>query len=251
MTVEEFFKSNKRVAVALSGGVDSATVLFLAKKYADSVKAYFVKSQFQPAFELADAKNICSYIDTELEVINLDVLKCENIASNPTDRCYYCKKLMFDSIIEKAQKDGYSTVIDGTNASDDIYERAGMKALNVLNILSPFMQCGIGKKAVREIACENGLFVHDKPSYACLATRVPANERITKDILDKTEQAESKLFNLGFTDFRIRYDRGSAKIQLTEKDMHLFLENREKITDMLSQYYENIFLDLKARCSDE
>lgn len=251
MTIDEFFKSNKCVAVALSGGVDSVVVLFLAKKYADSVKAYFVKSQFQPAFELADAKSVCSDINAELEVINLDVLKCENIAANPKDRCYYCKKMMFDSIIEKAQNDGYSTVIDGTNASDDMNDRAGMKALNTLNILSPLMQCGIDKKAVRKIARENGLFVHNKPSYACLATRVPNGQIITKDILDKTEQAESILFNLGFKDFRIRYDRDSAKVQLTEKDMHLFFENREKITDMLSKYYDNVFLDLKARCSDE
>ncbi|MCC8072678.1 MAG: ATP-dependent sacrificial sulfur transferase LarE [Clostridiales bacterium] len=251
MDIKEFFKLNSSVAVACSGGVDSAVLLFLAKKYAKECKAYFVKTEFQPDFEENDAREICKFVDIPLTVIEHSVLSEENIISNTKRRCYFCKKSIFTLICNHAHFDGFDTVIDGTNASDDIDDRAGTFALRELGVLSPLRLCGINKTEIRKIAKENDLFLYNKPSYACLATRIPFNTKITSDILKITEIAENKLSSLGFTDFRIRYLNGSAKLQLSKNDMELICEKRKEVVSFLSQYYDEIYLDLNERQTDE
>lgn len=245
--IEDFFKLHKNITVAFSGGVDSAVLLFLAKKYAQSVCAVYVKSDFQPQFELEDAKKLCLDLNTELNVIELDVLGNDEINANPADRCYYCKKDMFTSIIAFADINAAGQVVEGTNFSDDVSDRPGYKALNELGVLSPLRSCGYTKSDIRRLAFENGIFVHNKPSYACLATRVPTGTQITKDILHKTEGAENELFNLGFTDFRIRYLNGAAKIQVKDDQLGLALKNKDIIINKLNPYYDDILLDLKGR----
>ncbi len=247
MNIKEYFSVNKNIIVAFSGGVDSAVLLLLAKKYADHVAAVFVKSEFQPDFELEDAVRVSYEIGVALNIININVINNINIISNPADRCYYCKKMIMQSICEFASKyDGY-VIADGTNASDDVNDRAGYKALQELGIHSPLRMSGITKEQIRQIAKENNISVSDKPSYACLATRVPAGTKITAQILDKTEKAEQKLFNLGFNDFRIRYMDGNALLQLNAKDFKMFLDKKEEIYSILSKFYNNVYLDLKGR----
>lgn len=247
MHINDFFSKYDKVVVAVSGGVDSAALLHMALKHAISVKAVFVKSVFQPAFELEDAQKICNELGIRLDVLDIDVLSNADIAENPVGRCYYCKKAIFSRINDYAsQLDGY-TVIEGTNASDDVVERAGYKALGELGIMSPLRLCCYTKDMVREYAKSNNLFVHSKPSYACLATRVPSGTRITYDVLNKTEMAENELFKLGFTDFRVRYYNGDAVLSLTSRDHQKLYECRDKVLDALKPYYKNIFLDLKER----
>ena len=247
MEIKEFFNDHKSAAVAFSGGVDSAVLLMLAKKHAEKVKAYFVKSQFQPAFELEDAKEIAALLDVELEVIFLDALSDELVAGNPPDRCYHCKKHIFDAICGKAKKGGFSFVLDGTNASDDAADRPGMKALFELGVLSPLRECNLTKEKIRRIAAEAKLPVADKPSYACLATRIPSGERLTAEKLSITERAEDEMRRLGFRNFRVRSRNGGAKLELGAAEFERLFEKRREILERLSEYYDGVTLDLKER----
>ena len=251
MTIDEFFSKHSSVAVALSGGVDSALLLSLAAEKAERSKAYFVKSQFQPAFELEDARRVAEGAGVQLEVINVDVLSHSEIASNPENRCYYCKKLIFSTIIDSAERDGFDVVCDGTNATDDLDDRPGARALKELGVLSPLRLCGIGKPEVRLLAEKRGVEVYAKPSYACLATRIMSGNPITARALEVIEKAEGELFSLGYSDFRIRSRGKGALLQLGRCDFELFVSLREQTAAVLNKYYENAFLDLKERSTDE
>lgn len=247
MNLNDFFLKYNKVALAFSGGVDSAYLLYYAKKCGADIKAYYVKSDFQPEFELNDAKKLANELNADLSIINLDVLKHDDICKNPKNRCYYCKKQIFNAIVKSALNDGYNVIIDGTNASDDAEERAGMKVLKELNVLSPLRLCGLTKEQIREKSKEANLFTFDKPAYSCLATRIKTGEYITKDKLKTTEYAESVLFDLGFTDFRVRMFENSAKIQLKENQFTLFMGKRAEILEKLKNLYDNVLLDLEVR----
>ena len=247
MEIKKFFENNSAVAVAFSGGVDSAVLLLLAKKYAKRVKAYFVKAQFQPQFELDDARAVAALLDADMKIIELDVLKDETVKQNPNNRCYYCKKNIFSEIIKNAKKDGFSVILDGTNASDDISDRPGYRALREMNVYSPLKLCGYTKSDIRKLALKNKLPVANKPSYACLATRIPTGTKITDELLKKTEQAENALRKEGFENFRVRYLNGAAKLELGKNEHKLLVEKKERVYTLLSKLYDGVLLDLKER----
>ncbi len=247
MTLEEFFREHPKVAIAFSGGVDSSYLLYAAKKYAKAFCAYYASSEFQPAFEAEDARRLAKELDAPLKVLDLSILEEPRVCENPADRCYYCKTAIFTAITRAAASDGFSVILDGTNASDDVASRPGIKALRELSVLSPLQECGLTKDAIRAASREAGLFTWDKPAYACLATRIKTGEPITADKLKKVEASESFLFGLGFSDFRVRSESGNAKIQLREKDLPLLLECRQEILEKLGRYYNSIVLDLEVR----
>lgn len=247
MELKTFFTENPRFAIAFSGGVDSSYLLHAAKMSGCDVKAYFVKTPFQPQFELDDAAKMAYMLSVPMAVDKIDVLGNTEVTQNPSDRCYYCKKAVFQCITEHAASDGYDLVCDGTNASDDAGDRAGMRALSDLGIRSPLRDCGLTKKEIRSLSCEAGLFTHDKPSYACLATRIPTGTVITADLLSKVEQAEDALHTLGFSDFRVRYMDGNARIQIIESQLKTVMDKRKKIVDALSPYFKDILIDLTPR----
>ncbi|MCR5208288.1 MAG: ATP-dependent sacrificial sulfur transferase LarE [Eubacterium sp.] len=247
MDIKSFFEKHGETALAFSGGVDSSVLLALSKKYAKRVKAYYVKSQFQPRFELDDALETAEKLGAELEVIELDVLGFNEIINNPPDRCYYCKKAIFGEILKHAKRDGFGVIIEGTNASDDISDRPGYKALGELEVLSPLKFCGYTKADIRRTAAEFGLSVADKPSYACLATRIPTGTVITDGLLKKTEAAENGLRALGFRNFRVRYKNGGAGLEFGKTDFELYYKSEDEVQNVLSPYYDKITLDLKER----
>ncbi|MBR0412307.1 MAG: ATP-dependent sacrificial sulfur transferase LarE [Eubacterium sp.] len=246
MTIDNYFK-NKSVAVAFSGGVDSAVLLMLAVRYAKRVKAYYVKSAFQPQFELDDAREIVQLLGAELDIITLDILGDAQITANPANRCYYCKKRIFTAICSAAERDGFDCVCDGTNASDNVADRPGFKALKELGVESPLRDCGYTKTMIRTLARENALPVADKCSYACLATRIPTGVEITGDLLNKTEAAENELRSLGFHNFRVRYLDGAAKLELSTRDIMLYNSDKDSVDTMLLKYYNGVYLDSKER----
>ena len=166
MTLEEFFHQYPEVAVAFSGGVDSAWLLHQAVRYARRCTAYFVNTAFQPAFEWEDADQTARQVGAALRVLELDILSAPEVTANPADRCYHCKKRLFAALARAAAEDGYHVLLDGTNASDDAADRPGMRALQELQVLSPLRLCGITKAQVRRSAKAAGLSVWDKPSYA-------------------------------------------------------------------------------------
>lgn len=247
MELKQFFETHSEVAIAFSGGVDSAYLLYTAKRYGNRVKAYYVKTAFQPQFELEDAYRLAAELDADMKVLDVDILCKSVIARNPADRCYYCKKELFSHILKAAKEDGFSVLLDGTNASDEASDRPGMRAIAELSVRSPLRECGLTKAEIRRLSKEAGLFTHDKPAYACLATRIPTGECITEEKLLRTEQAEGYLSRMGLRDFRVRSQGNSAKIQVTETDLALLMQHREDILSELKKYYTGIVLDLEVR----
>lgn len=247
ISLKSFFTENPRVALAFSGGVDSSFLLYAAKQYAERVTAYYVKTAFQPFFELEDALRLSRELGVKMRVLTLDVLSDEEIAANPPDRCYHCKRRLFSAIAEKAAAEGFDTLIDGTNADDDESDRPGMRALDELCVLSPLRLCGLKKAEIRELSREAGLFTWDKPAYACLATRQPAGEYITREALSRTEEAESFLSSLGFSDFRIRTREGNGLLQLTEEGHALLKEREDEVLEGLLRYYPAVSVDPEVR----
>ena len=140
MTLRDFFFHNPRAAVAFSGGVDSAVLLWAAKTYGQQVRAYCVRSPFQPAFELADAKQLADDLNVMLTILGTDPLSSPDIAANGPDRCYFCKRLILSTILRAAQRDGLPLVVDGSNASDDPAQRPGMRALEEFGVRSPLRE---------------------------------------------------------------------------------------------------------------
>ena len=141
MTIDDFFLEYPKVAVAFSGGVDSAYLLYVAKHRCTDVCAYFLKSEFQPQFELNDAVRLAKELEVPLRIVKGSALASDVVANNPPDRCHHCKRLTFQAIRREASKDGYSVLLDGTNASDDPRTRPGMWAISEYSVLSPLREC--------------------------------------------------------------------------------------------------------------
>ena len=248
MELSDFFRENPRAALAFSGGTDSAYLLYEALQCGAEVRPYYVKTPFQPRFELDDALRLTKELGTELTVIEYDILNDGLVSANPADRCYHCKKKLFGLLLrERAANDGFSLIIDGTNASDDAGDRPGMRALGELCVRSPLRECGLTKAEIRARSKEAGLFTWDKPAYACLATRVPTGRPIERELLQRVEGAESELFALGFTDFRVRLFHEAARIQLPAAQMAAALERRGDILAKLKKYFDTILLDMETR----
>ena len=247
MELRDFFQECPKVALGFSGGVDSAYLLYAALDHGAQVRPYFIKTAFQPQFELEDARRLCAQLGVELTVVELDVLQIPGVVENPPDRCYHCKRALFGRLRQQAQADGYTVLIDGTNASDDAGDRPGMRALGELSVRSPLRECGITKAQVRALSKEAGLFTWDKPAYACLATRVPTGEAITPETLRKVEAAEAALFSLGYSDLRVRVFHGAARLQLPGQQLEQAAKEREAISQALSPWFDTVLLDLKER----
>ena len=247
MNLVEYLTSLSNIAVALSGGVDSSYLAYAAKQSGIPCKAYTVKSQFVPQFELNDAKKIAEFIDIPLEIIDIDVLAHDDVTSNPDNRCYYCKHHVFTTIGEYAKRDGFTVICDGTNASDDIDDRPGMRAIAELSVKSPLRDCGLTKSMIRKLAQQVNLFTWNKPSYACLATRFQAGQRITSHDLEHIELAEKYLFSLDLSDFRVRLIGNNAKIQVPENQIAIVIKNRIEILTYLKSMFDDVVLDLEVR----
>ncbi len=247
MDLNSFFRQDPKAAVAFSGGADSAYLLYAAKQCGAQVCAYYVKSEFQPAFELEDARRLAAELELPLRVLPLRVLTEPQIRANPSDRCYHCKKRIFSEILSAAASDGFSLLLDGTNASDAADDRPGMRVLKELSVRSPLRECGLTKARIRQLSKEAGLFTWDKPAYACLATRIPAGEELTAEKLCATETAEGLLAGMGFSDFRVRSQNGHARLQVPAAQLPLVMRCREEILARLKPLYKTVSLDLEAR----
>lgn len=243
-----FFQENPKAALGFSGGVDSAYLLWAGLRAGAQIRPYFIKTPFQPMFELDDAKRLAGQLGADLMVLEVDILEDEAVAQNPQNRCYYCKKRLFGALKEQALRDGYSLLLDGTNASDSEGDRPGMKAAQEQEVRSPLRDLGFSKDEIRKYSKQAGLFTWDKPAYACLATRIPSGRRIRAELLEKIETGEAALSEMGFSDFRIRLYGEAARIQLPAEQMAAALERRKEIRRVLQPWFEGVFLDLQERC---
>ena len=225
-----------RVAVAFSGGVDSA---FLLKTAADvlgpGAAAVTLRHAAFPKRELEEARSFCGDLGIKLIEAGLDVFSVEGFASNPPDRCYLCKRSLFAGLIAAAAENGFSIVAEGSNRDDEGDYRPGMRAVAELGVISPLREAGLTKAEIRELSKALDLPTWDKPSYACLATRVPYGERITHEKLRMIEEAENALSDLGFRQARVRHHGSVARVEIGEEDYSRFLspELRAAVDDAL------------------
>ena len=247
MTIQDFFREHPKLALAFSGGVDSAYLLYAARECGAAVRAYCAFTPFQPAFEREEAADFCRLLGTELIPVEMPLLDSDTVAANPADRCYFCKQLLLRAIRERAGADGYDLLMDGTNASDDASDRPGMRALREAGVLSPLRLCGLTKDEIRKRSREAGLPTWDKPAYACLATRIPTGERITPELLGKVEGAEAALRRLGYSDLRVRVFHNAARIQLPKAQLRDASRNAEAVLKAVKPYFGIVMLDLEGR----
>ena len=247
MTLADYFHAHPRAALAFSGGVDSAYLLWAGRHWGCDLTAYYVRTAFQPEFEFRDARRLAEAVGVPMVVVEADILSVPLAAANGPDRCYHCKKALFTKLWEQARRDGHTLLLDGTNASDDAGDRPGMKALRELAVESPLRLCGLTKADVRAASKEAGLFTWDKPAYACLATRILTGEEITVKKLAAVEEAEDWMASLGFTDFRVRTSEGQARLQIRESQWPLLWEHRAEILEKLKENYRTVSLDLEVR----
>lgn len=247
MTLADFFAAVPRAAIAFSGGVDSAFLLWAAQQHHCDAHAYYMKTAFQPEFELADAKRLAAAVGAKMTVLQADILANPTVAANPADRCYHCKQALFTALWAAARADGHTVLLDGTNASDDADDRPGMRALRELEVRSPLRECGLSKAEIRQRSRTAGLFTADKPAYACLATRVPTGTALTAGLLQRIEGAEDALFRLGYRDFRVRVRGETALVQLCTAALEHANVHFTALQTALRPYFDDIQLDSTPR----
>ncbi len=234
-------KDLKKVAVAFSGGVDSAYLLYAATVAECDVIAYFVKSEFQPEFEVEDARQFAKLIGAKLKVLEISVIEETEITRNNHERCYFCKQKIMKAIKAQALIDGFETIVDGSNATDAQFFRAGVRALKECGVLSPLKDVCLFKDEIRQLSHKANLFTADKPSYSCLATRVMEQE-IKIDILAKIDQAEKLLREMNFTDFRVRVYANKTLLEFNLLQREKAENEFDKIKNELSKLFEVVEL---------
>lgn len=238
MDLTGFFRQVPRAALGFSGGVDSSYLLYAARKAGVDIGAYYIKTAFQAAFEFEDAKRVGQELGSPLTIVTLDVMSVPDVIRNDADRCYYCKNLLFGALSDRAKADGYPVLLDGTNASDDITDRPGFRALQELSVRSPLRECGLTKSDIRLFSKAAGLFTWNKPAYACLATRIK-DSPLTRSALQRAERAEGIVAALGFSNFRVRTKGDRALVQVVASQYLQALEKWDQIKDRLSPLFED------------
>ncbi|MBQ7475130.1 MAG: ATP-dependent sacrificial sulfur transferase LarE [Clostridia bacterium] len=215
----EYLSSLGSVAVAYSAGVDSTFLLRAARDaLGGGAVAVTVKHPAFPERELGEARGFCRAEGIRQIVVSFDPLAVDGFSENPPDRCYICKKAIFRRIVAVAAENGIRSVADGSNADDGNDYRPGMRALSELGVISPLRAVGLTKAEIRALSEKLGLPTWDKPSYACLATRIPHGEEITGEKLSMIGRAEDVLFGLGFRQSRVRCHGAVARIELEDGD---------------------------------
>ncbi len=247
----EDLASREGVLVAFSGGVDSSVVAAIAHEAlgADAV-ACTARSETLPESELEDARRVAEEIGVRHEEVTFSELDSEAFVENDEDRCYHCRTMRLSAMYDRANELGISVVCDGTNASDPGEgHRPGLQAVAELDAHSPLLAHDITKAEVREIARHYGLSVADKPSMACLSSRIPTGLAVTEERLSQVERAERLLREWGFDQFRVRDHDGLARIEVGQGELPAALTPefartvREHFADL---GFDHVTLDLEG-----
>lgn len=234
-----------KVAVAFSGGVDSTFLLAVAHDVlGDNVTALTASSVFVPCKELEATKSFCAAAGIKQILFKADVLSIAGVADNPVNRCYLCKRALFENFLRLAED---KVLIEGSNVDDAKDYRPGMKALTELNVKSPLREVGLSKAEIRALSKEMHLPTWDKPSMACLASRFVYGESLTPERLARVETAEEFLKGLGFNQLRVRVHGNLARLEVLPADFAKLLTLREEISARLTELgFDYVTLDLRG-----
>ncbi len=250
LKLENILKGYGKVLVAFSGGVDSTFLLKTAKDtYGVEVTAVTMKSAVFPENETEFAEDFCDNEGIDQRIVEVDLLADPEFAINHTDRCYTCKKLLFEQVIDLASELGIEHICEGSISDDDFDYRPGKKAIKELGILSPMKEADLTKDEIRFLSREMGLPTWDKPSMACLASRIPYGKEITEKKLRMVEEAENYLFSLGFDQVRVRVHDDIARIETDPVEMERMMADyfRDRIYDKFRSIgFSYISLDMKG-----
>jgi uncharacterized protein len=243
-----YLKSLEKVVLAFSGGVDSTFLLKAAKEaLGDNVKAVTIMSPYIPKWEIAEAKELVKELGVKHEIIEAPII--DSIKFNPEDRCYLCKTAVFNMIIAVAKEQGYNYVIDGTNFDDISDYRPGLRALKELKVKSPLLECKLTKAEIREFSKELNLKTWDKPSYACLLTRIPYGNELKVEDFEKIEKAERFMMSIGFRAIRVRCHGDLARVEVNKNDRSKLFD--EELLDTIANNikecgFKYVTLDLQG-----
>lgn len=240
----------QKVIVAFSGGVDS-TFLAEAAQHAlgDDALAVTAISDSYPIREMRAAQDIAKQIGIRFETVHTEELELEGYASNPTNRCYFCKTELFDKLRPIAEKYDVGTIVYGAIPDDVGDHRPGMDAAKRMGIQAPLIDVNLTKAEIREISKAWQLPTWDKPAFACLSSRFPYGMRITRELLRQVDAAEQFLYDLGIRQFRVRHHGELARIELEPAEMSRFLRTdaRQQVSAHFKTLgYAHVTLDLQG-----
>lgn len=248
--LQTLLSSYNKVLIAYSGGVDSTFLLKAAKDaLGDNVLAVIGSSPTYPKQELNGAIALCQKLDARCIVIKTAEFDDKDFISNPTERCYYCKKELFTQLKNIAQKERIDHILDGSNVDDKKDFRPGSKAKQELGVRSPLMELGFSKQEIRDLSKELSLSTWDKPSCACLASRIPYGTTITLELIKRIEAGEIFLKELGFKELRVRHHGNLVRIEVDPASLPKIMN--EEIMRQISNKFEDlgyiyVTLDLKG-----
>jgi uncharacterized protein len=247
--LKEILHALGRVVVCYSGGVDSTLLVRAALDAlgAENVLALIARSPTYPESEIAQAVAFCESVGVPFDVIGTDEMGDESFLENSKERCYYCKRHLFGTAGRIARQKGFQYVAEGSNVDDRGDYRPGRRAGAELAVQSPLDEAGLTKAEIRAISAELGLPTYDKPSLACLASRIPYGTRIDAALLEQIGRAEQVLQDLGMGQVRVRYHGQVARIEGSEDDFDRVMQHKEEIAEALTKLgFLYVTLDLKG-----
>ncbi|MHB8991256.1 MAG: ATP-dependent sacrificial sulfur transferase LarE, partial [Chloroflexota bacterium] len=249
--LKDILRPMESAAVAYSGGVDSTFLLKVAVDVLgrDGVLGVVAVSESYPARELEEAKRLAEEMGARILLIETEELSNPDYARNPVDRCFHCKTELFTKVYPVAKEQGLREVLYGVNADDLGDFRPGIQAARRMGARGPLQEAGLTKNEIRLLSRELGLRSWDKPAYACLSSRIPYGQRITREALHQVDEAESFLHDLGFRQVRVRHHDKIARIELPREQMAKLLADgsAELIVAKLKELgYLYVTLDLQG-----